>query len=111
MLFKIEEKRIRKVIVPEKLIYKREAYRILDIPKKFMINEFIIKTLDGEIDNVFVQTPHPNVNPKSKKLCLPNTMRSLKVTKNTIKMIENILTCFNLDNCYFTPWDEIQYRK
>jgi hypothetical protein len=26
-------------------------------------------------------------------------------------MIESILRCFNLDNCYFTPWDEIEYTK
>lgn len=111
MLFKIEEDRIRKVIKPEKLIYKRELYRIIDIPKKFTITEFVIKSVDGKLDNVFVPTPHPNVNPINKKLCIPNSMRSLDVTKNTIIMIENILNCFNLDNCYFTPWDEIQYRK
>lgn len=111
MLFKIEDKRVRKVILPEKLIFKREVYRILNIPKKFMIDEFIIKSLDGKIENIIVPTPHPNVNPKTKKLCIPNSMRSLEVTNNTIEMIENILSCFNLDNCYFTPWDEIEYRK
>jgi hypothetical protein len=108
---KVLTESIKRIIIPDKLIYKDEMYRIIDLHSKFIINEIEIKTVNKKIDLIKVRSPHPNVNPVNRNLCFPHRMRSLCLTKNTIIMIESILRCFNLDNCYFTPWDEIEYTK
>ena len=111
MSLDIKDTLVRKVIVPDKLIYRSEIFRIIDIHPKFIVKNFVVKTVNDKIDIIKVSNPHPNVNPTNKNLCIPHSMRTLPLTANTIVMIETILSCFNLDDCYFTPWDEIQYTK
>lgn len=111
MSLEIKDTIVRNVVVPDKLIYRNEIFKIIDIHPKFIIKGFIVKTVNGNLDIIKVSNPHPNVNPINKNLCIPNRLRTLPLTPNTIIMIETILRCFNLDDCYFTPWDEIQYAK
>jgi len=111
MSLDIKDTLVRKVIVPDKLIYRSEIFKIIDIHPKFIVKSFVVKTVNDKIDIIKVVSPHPNVNPTNKNLCIPHSMRTLPLTANTIVMIEAILSCFNLDDCYFTPWDEIQYAK
>jgi len=111
MSLEIKDTLVRKVIVPDKLIYRSEIFRIIDIHPKFIIKSFVIKTVNDKIDLIKVASPHPNVNPTNKNLCISHSMRTLSLTPNAIIMIETILSCFNLDDCYFTPWNEIQYTK
>jgi hypothetical protein len=108
---KIVDHEIRKVNIPYKLIFRNQLHEILDIDKKFIIKGFKVKTVDGKIDSVFLNNPHPNANPRTGEFCIPNSLRKLELNENTLKMIQTILCCFNLDDCYFTPWDEIEYRR
>jgi hypothetical protein len=107
----IKDTLVRRVITPSKLIYRSEIYKIIDIHPKFIVKGFVVKTVNNRMDIITVSAPHPNVNPTTKHLCIPHRIRDLPLTDNTIIMIETILDCFNLDDCYFTPWDEIQYTK
>jgi len=107
----IKDHRIRRVHVPHKLIFRNQLHEIIDLNKKFVIKEFIVKTVDNKIDKVILNNPHPNAEPRTGSFCIPNSLREHDLNQNTIKMIESMLCCFNLDDCYFTPWDEIKYRK
>jgi len=102
---------VRQVNVPSKLIFRNEIYEILNLDRKFVIKGYEIKTVDNKIDTVTLKNPHPNANPRSGEFCIPNTLRKHKITDNTINMIDSMICCFNLDDCYFTPWDEIEYKK
>lgn len=102
---------VREVYVPHKLLYRNQIHEIIDIDPKFVISGFVIKTVNDKIDQVLLKNPHPNANPKTGDFCIPSSLREHELSKNTIKMIENMLCCFNLDDCYFTPWDEIKYQK
>jgi hypothetical protein len=102
---------IRHVHVPHKLIFKNQIYEITKIDNKFTIKGFTVKTVNRKIDKITINNPHPNANPRSGDFCIPNSLRDHELNSDTIKMIENMLCIFNLDDCYFTPWDEIQYRK
>ena len=102
---------IREIHTPYKLIYRNEIFNIIDIHRKFIVKEFIVKTVDGNIDSVFLNNPHPNANPRTGEFCIPNKLRKLTFDKTTISLIRSMITCFNLDDCYFTPWDEIQYER
>ena len=107
----IKTHNVREVHVPHKLIFKNQIHEIIDIDPKFVIKGFKVKTVNGKIDKVTISCPHPNANPKTGEFCIPHSIRSHDLNKNTVKMIQSMLNCFNLDDCYFTPWDEIKYRK
>jgi len=99
------------IFTPNKLIFKNEIYKILDLDKKFVIREYVIKTVDGKIDMVNIGNPHPNCNPKTGEFCIPHSLRKHEINEKTKILIEIMLCCFNLDDCYFTPWNEIKYTK
>ena len=107
----IKNHRIRKVHVPKRLIFNKQLFEIVNLNKKFVIIEYKIKTVDGKIDSVFINCPHPNANPRTGEFCIPHSIRSLEYNENTVEMIDTMLCCFNLDDCYFTPWDEIEYKR
>lgn len=108
---KIESKRMREINVPYKLIFKNQIHEITDLDRKFIIKDYKIKTVNGNIDTITLSNPHPNANPRTGEFCIPHSLRKLQLNENTLNMIKSMLCCFNLDDCYFTPWDEIKYKK
>jgi len=108
---KIKDHLIRGLFIPSKLIFENNLYMITKLPMKFYIKDYIIKTVNDNIDMVIIKVPHPNANPKSGSFCIPHKLRSEKLSEGTKIIIQNMLCCFNLNDCYFTPWDEIEYKK
>lgn len=108
---KIENHKIKNLHVPKKIIYNGTIHEIINLNNKFVIKGYTIKTVDKKIDSIILNNPHPNANPKTGEFCIPNNLRQNCLNKTTLKIIECMLCCFNLDDCYFTPWDEIEYRK
>lgn len=108
---KILDIEITKFVTPKKLIYKNELYRITKLAKKFEIKNYIVKTINDKIDMVILNNPHPNAIPRTGEFCIPNSLRQHELTKESNSIIMSMLSCFNLDDCYFTPWDEIKYKK
>jgi hypothetical protein len=102
---------IRELYVPQRLIYRNQLFEIVNIAEKFIIKECIIKTVDGLIDTITINSPHPNAEPSTGIFCIPHSLRNHKINKNTLEIVRHMLCCFNLDDCYFTPWDEIEYKK
>lgn len=98
-------------IRPKKIIFKHQIYEILDLPFKYIIKGYTIKLCDDKIEAIILNTQHPNADPQTNEFCIPNSLRKHKITKKSKAMINSILYCFNLDDCYFTPWNEITYEK
>lgn len=107
----IKNNKVMTHISPRKLIFKNELYNITELSEKFEIKNYIVKTVNGKIDMVILNNPHPNANPRTGEFCIPSSLRKHELTENTKDMILSMLSCFNLDDCYFTPWDEIQYER
>jgi len=110
-MMELKENLIKEVLTPCKLIFGNRIFELTKIDKKFIIKNYIIKTVDEKIDSIFIKNPHPNAKPRTGEFCIPNSLRKLDFNKNTLQMIRLMLCCFNLDDCYFTPWNEIEYRK
>ena len=102
---------ITEYIRPKKLVFRNELYTITELAEKFKIVSYVVKTVNGKIDMIILNNPHPNAIPKTGEFCIPHSLRRHELTENTKRIIKNMLACFNLDDCYFTPWDEIQYEK
>ena len=108
---KIKTKTLKSIHVPNKLIFKNKIHEITNIDKKFIVRNYKLKTVDGKIDTVTLNNPHPNANPKTGEFCIPHKLRKLDLTESSLNIIQSMLCCFNLDDCYFTPWDEIEYNR
>lgn len=108
---KIKTHNIREVNVPRKLIFKNQIYEITNLDRKFVIKDYKIKTVDGNLDMIILNNPHPNANPTTGEFCIPHKLRQLSIDTKTLNMIKSMICCFNLDDCYFTPWDEIEYKQ
>lgn len=108
---KLKNNKISELHIPSKLIFKHQLYQIIKIDKKFIIRGYTIKTIDNQISSVILNNPHPNAHPRNGEFCIPNQLRSLNLNKKTKGMIGLMLCHFNLDDCYFTPWNEIEYRR
>jgi len=102
---------INTFINPKKIIFNRELFQITKIPSYYHIELYDIKTVNEFIEKVLLFNQHPNANPETGELCIPKLLKKHKVTEQSKNIIHSILDCFNLDDCYFTPWDEITYKK
>jgi len=107
----VKEVEIRKVIVPKKMIYRNSLSRITDIDPKYVMRKYIVRLIDGKIDSVYLDCVHPNSDPDTNQFCIPYELRNLPLDEQTIEYIEHMIGIFNLDNCYFTPWGEIEYES
>ena len=110
-MIEIKKREILEFIVPRKLIFQNKMFEILKINSDYHIRGYTIKTCDDFIEEVIISGKHPNANPRTDEFCIPNFLRKYKITEESLKMINNILYCFNLDDCYFTPWNDITYKK
>lgn len=102
---------VKKVIVPRKMIYKNSLFRITDIDQKYIVRSYVVRTVDGKIDSVRLDSEHPNSDPDTNDFCIPFELKNLPLNERTREYIEHMINIFNIDNCYFTPWGEIEYEK
>lgn len=107
----IEEVETRKVIVPKRMVYRRELYRIVGIDPKFVIRKYTVRLFDNKVESVFLDAPHPNSDPTTGEFCIPGELRELTFNSKTREFLEHLFNVFNIDNCYFTPWGDINYEK
>ncbi len=107
----IQKVDVRKPIGPKKIVHNGEVFQILSYPKKYFIKGYKITLVNGRIDNVHINGSHPNAQPHTGKFCIPNTLRKMDFNDDTQELLETILSQYNLNNCYFTPWNEIRYKR
>jgi len=108
---KLKINKIYEFYIPSKLIFKNELYKITKLDKKFIIRGYTIKTIDNKISSIILNNPHPNASPRTGEFCIPQQFRAINLNKKTKGMIGLMLCHFNLDDCYFTPWNEIEYKR
>ena len=102
---------IKNYISPEKIIHNRKVFKIISYPPSYLIKGYEVTEINERIFRVHINGKHPNAKPSTGDFCLPYELRRVPFNDDTRQMLELILTHFNLDDCYFTPWNEIQYIK
>lgn len=107
-----EEKfKIPNFISPEKIIYNGDVFKIMNHPSKYFIKGYEVTVLNDKIYKVHINGKHPNAKPSTGNFCLPYELKQLPFNDTTKQMLELVLSHYNLNDCYFTPWNEIQYKK
>jgi hypothetical protein len=99
-------------IIPDKVIISRKIYEITRIDKSLHINGFkIYLDKDKNITEVIVNGKHPNADPRTNVLCLSEEVIGKPLEVVGIPMLYSFISLFNLDHCYFRPWDLFYIRK
>jgi len=61
--------------------------------------------------SLFIESLHPNANLLG-EFCIPSQMINFEIGSILKKNIENILTTYNFNDCYFKPTEEdIKYEE
>lgn len=103
---------IEKLIIPRMLVYKQQPYIIEYVNPSLLITKYNIK-LDSanKLEEVRLYQEHPNSQPGTNLFCLPKNLIKSKLTADLKTMIEFVISIYNLDSCYFMPWDKIKYKN
>lgn len=101
---------ISTTLIPSRLIYRKEIYSITHIKNEYIIKTYKVFEVDGKVNRIYLESKHPNCDPKTNEFCLPEELKNQKL-KKVKKSIEYFLTTFNLDDCYFVPWEDFKYKS
>lgn len=101
---------VRKIIVPSRIIYKRKLFKITYIKQKYVIRKYCIKTIRDKFISLYLDSLHPNAD-SSGEFCVPYKITNITFKNNLKNILESMIYTFNLDDCYFKPWGEIEYEE
>lgn len=90
-------------IIPTKMIYKSEVYKITWIHDSLIIKNICICLKNNFVIKVYINGKHPNVDPVTNILCLPTYKYTVKFDYNYFQSLLNILSTFYLDRAYKIP--------
>jgi len=103
--------RFKKRIVPNRFFCKKGVFRITEINSKYVINEYVIEVDNDRVSKVIINAKHPNSDPRTNEFCLPKSLKGRKLNKLTLLLIESMLSSFHLDDCYFSPLEELKWVR
>lgn len=101
----------KNTIIPNIMIYKNEIYDIESIDESLVINGYTLEVRKNKLLKVYLNNIHPNCNPETLEFCLPDDLIEIEFSEKIVDMIEYLIKIYNIDSCYFSPWNKITYRK
>lgn len=104
-------KKIDTFLAPQKVIYKNCIYKITQLNSKYFIKGYKVLLVNDMIEGVTLDNLHPNADPTDGDFCMPEVLLGIELNQKSINSINSMLCCFNIDDCYFTPWGEITIEK
>lgn len=102
---------INKKIIPERMIFNNKLYEITSIDPNYIIDKYIIRTTDGKnkLISIKLDADHVNCDPITDLFCLSSNIQYKKLSMDLVKIIENLIRTYNLNNAYFSPWNFIEF--
>lgn len=102
---------IKTTVKPKRMIYHGEPYKINSADDMFTITKYKIYVTKNKVYRLEINAKHPNYDDNSRKFCLPSCIKEKDISDKLIQLIEDVLSTFNLDNCYYSVWGKIKYSK
>ena len=105
--------KFKRIVVPARVIYKDSIRKITSIKTDFIINGYSIYLDDeSKIEKVVINGKHPNSDPETNEFCLSKPFKdSLKISKDSLKSLDKLLSTYNMNDCYFSAWFAFSYDK
>lgn len=108
----MKTKLYKKRIVPNRFFYQGKLFRITEISLDYVITECRIEVNNNDtINKVLINAKHPNSDPKTNEFCLPECLKGAELNKLSLRTIEDMLSSFHLDDCYFLPSEELKWER
>jgi len=104
---------IRKKLIPQRILTReKKIYKIIEVDKPFIINEYdVITDKNDYIKELLLYSKHPNCDPASGRFCLPEEIIGKKFNTFTKRLIEEMLIVYNLRDAYFSPWLNLKWKE
>ena len=99
---------ILKEIVPKIMYYQNKIHDITFVDPALIIKGYKIGIEDSKIRSLILSNRHPNCNPNTKEFCLPPNVIGANVD-DVKDLLSYLLTVYNMESCYFSPWGLIRY--
>lgn len=103
--------KIEKQIIPNRLIYNKKSFNIVEINSDCVIENYFVHTIDDKIEKVILESEHPNCDPETGIFCLPERLYNKKISSKKLDLIEKMFETFNVDNCYQSLWHKFKYNQ
>lgn len=91
-------------IIPNKAKVK-SLVRKIEVPTYYIIDKIRVCTINDKICLVYLDVPHPNSDLISFKYCLPESLINEKLDINALHFLKETIKLYNLNSCYFQPYD------
>ncbi len=98
--------KVKTTIVPSRLIYQGQTKRIRRVNRNFVINSYEIYLAGRIILKVKIDASHPNCDPDTNEFCISDNLKHKVIDQKILPTLENMFKTFNLDNCYYQPWED-----
>jgi hypothetical protein len=99
-----------KEVVPKIMYYQNKMHDITYVDPSLVIKGYKINLNNSEVESVKLFNSHPNSDPKTNKFCLPSNVIGKKL-EEVKDLISYLLSVYNIDSCYFSPWGLIKYKE
>jgi len=97
-------------IKPKKAIKEKNAYEIIYVPPQFILNGFIVTTINDIVQNIHILGLHPNVDLSTKEFCLPDHKKDVVYDDIYYDLLRSNLMTYYLDNAHFIP-EKLELKK
>jgi len=98
-------------IIPNRIILKKNVYKITFLDKVYFINGFDVVTENDKIRRIYLFGFHPNRDDNG-LYCLPEHKKNQLFTEQYFNMLLSNIKTYYFDSCYFKPPSSlIKYKK
>jgi len=97
-------------IKPEKAIKEKNAYEIVYVSPQFILNGFIVTTINDIVQNIHILGLHPNANLDTKEFCIPDHKKEVLYDEIYYDLLRSNLKTYYLDNSHFIP-EKLELKK
>ena len=100
---------ILREIVPKIMYYQNKIHDITSVDSSLIIKNYKIILNSLKVKSLILFNSHPNCNPNTNEFCLPVNVIGKKF-EEVKDLISYLLSVYNVDSCYFSPWGLIKYK-
>ena len=111
----METHTIPRTIIPTRIIDRAGSkvglWKITKLSPDYIIKGYEITLDEGKLVKVTFDAKHPNRDPDTGEYCIPQVLQDTADGLDIIPHLELCLRTYQLENCYFLPWDDIESKE
>jgi len=106
---------IPRTIIPTRIIDRAGddvgLWKITKLAPDYIIKGYEITIENGKLIKVTFDAKHPNRDPDTSEYCIPEVLKRTVAGVEIIPQLELCMRTYQLENCYFLPWNDIECKE